>query len=280
MFFTQSFSSKLFIVIILSALSTSLVSAQNYYNEKEEKPKEKKTTRNQDYEPQPYYVDGVEYRPYAIKKNNDQAQQTPQRNKQTSSNQVANTVDQRPSVLKPANSLAQKQAAATTKPTVSPSVVDNPQNQPAPNTEGVNETIKDDSASSSQSLHSSAAHPNSSKPKIELKRKRYNRVVLQALDKITALSVRFEVPVGQSRRYKGLVYTAKACEVTTSDERQTDAIAYIHIRTTTSPGQNKAENLKPRDIFSGWSFASSPALNPVEHPIYDVWVIGCRNPQT
>ena len=32
----------------------------------------------------------------------------------------------------------------------------------------------------------------------------------------------------------------------------------------------------PDRIFAGWMFASSPALNPLEHPIYDVWVIDCK----
>jgi hypothetical protein len=31
-------------------------------------------------------------------------------------------------------------------------------------------------------------------------------------------------------------------------------------------------------IFSGWMFAESPGLNAVEHPIYDVWLTGCRDP--
>jgi hypothetical protein len=31
-------------------------------------------------------------------------------------------------------------------------------------------------------------------------------------------------------------------------------------------------------IFSGWMFAQSPGLNAVEHPIYDVWLINCRDP--
>ncbi len=29
-------------------------------------------------------------------------------------------------------------------------------------------------------------------------------------------------------------------------------------------------------VFSGWMFASSPALNPLEHAVYDVWVIDCK----
>lgn len=30
------------------------------------------------------------------------------------------------------------------------------------------------------------------------------------------------------------------------------------------------------NIFRGWMFASSPALNALEHPVYDVWVIDCK----
>lgn len=29
-------------------------------------------------------------------------------------------------------------------------------------------------------------------------------------------------------------------------------------------------------IFAGWMIASSPALNALEHPRYDVWVLRCR----
>jgi hypothetical protein len=25
-------------------------------------------------------------------------------------------------------------------------------------------------------------------------------------------------------------------------------------------------------------FASSPGLNPLQHPVYDAWVVACRNP--
>ena len=33
-----------------------------------------------------------------------------------------------------------------------------------------------------------------------------------------------------------------------------------------------------KSVFSGWMFAESPGLNAVEHPIYDVWLTGCRDP--
>jgi hypothetical protein len=38
------------------------------------------------------------------------------------------------------------------------------------------------------------------------------------------------------------------------------------------------QNGGTRRIFSGWMLAESPGLNAVEHPVYDVWLIGCRDP--
>ena len=39
-----------------------------------------------------------------------------------------------------------------------------------------------------------------------------------------------------------------------------------------APERPQAEGV---NVFRGWMFASSPALNPLEHPVYDVWVIDC-----
>ncbi|MCB2113418.1 MAG: DUF2155 domain-containing protein [Parvularculaceae bacterium] len=50
-------------------------------------------------------------------------------------------------------------------------------------------------------------------------------------------------------------------------------------QTTPAPGdatQPDARKLPANMIFSGWMFASSPALNGLEHPVYDVWVIDCK----
>ena len=39
--------------------------------------------------------------------------------------------------------------------------------------------------------------------------------------------------------------------------------------------ENDDDTEKGNQVFSGWMFASSPALHPLEHPVYDVWVIDC-----
>jgi hypothetical protein len=112
-------------------------------------------------------------------------------------------------------------------------------------------------------------------PEQPQRRPRYDIAVLQALDKVTAETLRFEAKVGQPVRYKTLIFTVRACEHTAPDEPVDDSIAYVEVLS-----QPKAEPGRPvlpaRQAFKGWMYASSPSLNPLEHPVYDAWLISCR----
>jgi hypothetical protein len=110
------------------------------------------------------------------------------------------------------------------------------------------------------------------------KRARYDVAILQALDKVTAESMRFEAEVGKPVRYKNLIFTVKACERAAPDEAMDDSIAYLVIdsQPVAAPGKPAPP---PRQAFKGWMYASSPGLNPLEHPVYDAWVITCRAAQ-
>jgi hypothetical protein len=92
-------------------------------------------------------------------------------------------------------------------------------------------------------------------------------VVLQGLDKITARVSRLEVPIDGTVRFGTLEITARACHQTPPEEVP-EASAFLEIREA-KPGA------APVAVFSGWMFASSPALSAMEHPVYDVWVLGC-----
>lgn len=105
-----------------------------------------------------------------------------------------------------------------------------------------------------------------------LPRSRQGFAIVQALDKVTAETIRFAVPVGQQRRWRGLIFSARACETTAPDEPMRDSMAYLEIFSQPR-GDGTGE---PREIFQGWMYASSPGLNPVEHPLYDAWVIACQ----
>ena len=93
-------------------------------------------------------------------------------------------------------------------------------------------------------------------------------VVLQGLDKITARVSKFEIEVGQVGLLGTLSIEVKSCKKKPPTEPP-EKVAFIVIRDL-KPGEKTVE------IFRGWMFASSPSLNGLEHPVYDVWVLDCR----
>lgn len=113
------------------------------------------------------------------------------------------------------------------------------------------------------------------KPAEAAKRTRYDVAVIQALDKVSAESMRFEAAVGRPVRYKNLVFTVKACERSSADEAVEDSIAHVTVESQPRAAPGKPTP-PPRQAFRGWMYASSPGLNPLEHPIYDAWLITCR----
>ena len=112
-------------------------------------------------------------------------------------------------------------------------------------------------------------------PGVPVRRARYDVAVIEALDKVTAESLRFEAAVGRPVRYKNLVFTVKACERSAPDEPVEDSIAYLTIdsQPRAAPGRPA---LAPRQTYKGWMYASSPSLHPLEHPVYAAWLITCR----
>jgi hypothetical protein len=94
--------------------------------------------------------------------------------------------------------------------------------------------------------------------------------VFAGLDKITGLTTTFEAKIGEEKRFGGLFVKADAC-YTRDVTEEPKTTSFVEV-----------EEIEPDDtrkkIFSGWMFAESPGLSAVEHPIYDVWLTGCRDP--
>jgi hypothetical protein len=98
--------------------------------------------------------------------------------------------------------------------------------------------------------------------------------ILQALDKVTAETLRFAAPVGQPIRYKNLVFVVKACETSNLGQPTPEAAAYVQIDSAPLGAPGVAPPPAKR-VFKGWMFANSPGLNPFQHPVYDAWLISC-----
>jgi len=94
-------------------------------------------------------------------------------------------------------------------------------------------------------------------------------VVLRGLDKITAHVSTFTAPIDQTVQFGALQITARSCDKRPPEEVPESA-AFLEI-VEARPGE------QPQKLFSGWMFASSPALSALENPIYDLWVLDCTN---
>jgi hypothetical protein len=97
----------------------------------------------------------------------------------------------------------------------------------------------------------------------------YNMAVLQGLDKVTARVSTFNAPVGSAINFGSLEIVIRTCYKRPPEETPESA-AFIDVWEM-HPGEPAAS------IYRGWMFASSPALAAIEHPVYDVWVLDCKN---
>jgi hypothetical protein len=91
--------------------------------------------------------------------------------------------------------------------------------------------------------------------------------VLQGLDKVTARISTFEVPLERLVAFGTLTIQVRACHKTPPTEAP-ESTAFLEIDESFESGSD-------RRIFTGWMFASSPAVSALEHPVYDVWVVDC-----
>lgn len=91
---------------------------------------------------------------------------------------------------------------------------------------------------------------------------------MRGLDKITARISTFTAPLEQEIRFGTLRIIVHACRKRPPEEPP-EVSVFLEIAEI-RPGEDSRIAL-----FSGWMFASSPALSALEHPVYDVWVIDC-----
>ena len=95
-------------------------------------------------------------------------------------------------------------------------------------------------------------------------------VNLKALDKITAKTSAIRLAVGEKKFFGSLEIKALKCQLSENNDF-TDTVAYLQIKDLSAKDNNQVF------LFNGWTFASSPTLQSIDHPIYDLWIISCEN---
>ena len=91
-----------------------------------------------------------------------------------------------------------------------------------------------------------------------------------ALDKITAKTSAIRLAIGEKKFFGPLEIKALKCQLAENND-STDTVAYLQVKDLSSKDNNQVF------LFNGWTFASSPTLQSIDHPLYDLWIISCEN---
>jgi hypothetical protein len=99
------------------------------------------------------------------------------------------------------------------------------------------------------------------------------RAVIRGLNKITGQASDYTLTVGRAARVGSLEVVARACDKSAPEETPE---VRVYVQVYDNPPAREGEESERREIFHGWMFASSPGLNALDHPTYDIWAIDCR----
>ena len=108
----------------------------------------------------------------------------------------------------------------------------------------------------------------SQKTKIKKNDKIY--IHITALDKITAKTQTIKLGIVEKKYFGSLEIKGLKCQLSENNEFS-DTVAYLQVKDLDAKDNNQVF------LFNGWTFASSPTLESIDHPIYDLWITGCEN---
>ena len=91
---------------------------------------------------------------------------------------------------------------------------------------------------------------------------------LKVLDKISSKNFLIKLKNGEEKKHKDLLIKSIKCKNSEFDDNP-EITAYIQVRDLKN---TKNDNVF---VFNGWMFSSSPSIAPFDHPVYDIWLIGC-----
>ena len=96
-----------------------------------------------------------------------------------------------------------------------------------------------------------------------------NITEIKVLDKISSKNVPLKLKNGEQFKFNDLLIKSIKCKNSEFDDNP-EITAYIQAKDLTN--KNKDDVF----IFNGWMFSSSPSIAPFDHPVYDIWLVGCN----
>ena len=96
-----------------------------------------------------------------------------------------------------------------------------------------------------------------------------NHTNIKVLDKISSKNTLIKLKNGKDIKHKDLLIKSMKCKNSKFDDNP-EITAYIQVKDLTN--KNKDDVF----VFNGWMFSSSPSITPFDHPVYDIWLVGCN----
>ena len=93
-------------------------------------------------------------------------------------------------------------------------------------------------------------------------------IEIKILDKVSSKSSLLKLEIGEEKIFKNLIIKSLKCKNSEFDDNP-EITAYIQVKDLTKKGNDNVF------IFNGWTFLSSPTINPFDHPVYDIWLTKC-----
>tara|TARA_B110000027_G_scaffold129500_1_gene151133 strand:+ start:403 stop:810 length:408 start_codon:yes stop_codon:yes gene_type:complete len=93
-------------------------------------------------------------------------------------------------------------------------------------------------------------------------------VEIKILDKVSSKSILLRLKIGKEKKYKNLLIKSLKCKNSEFDDTP-EITAYIQVQDLTNKNKNEVF------VFNGWTFSSSPTINPFDHPVYNIWLTKC-----
>ena len=93
-------------------------------------------------------------------------------------------------------------------------------------------------------------------------------IEIKILDKVSSKSNLLKLKIGEEKKFKNLLIKSLKCKKSEFDDNP-EITAYIQVKDLTNTDNDEVF------IFNGWTFLSSPTINPFDHPVYDIWLTKC-----
>jgi hypothetical protein len=93
-------------------------------------------------------------------------------------------------------------------------------------------------------------------------------VEIKILDKVSSKNTLLKIKIGEDKKFKNLSIKSLKCKNSKFDDNP-EITAYLQVKDLTDNNNDEVF------VFNGWTFLSSPTINPFDHPVYDIWLTKC-----